>query len=302
MRVIKFFINVIMSFLLMVFIAICIAQNFINNKLLNKDYFKAKIDDTGFYSQLSKEINDGFENYVYQSGLPEDIVQDIFNDEVLRNDINSIIAYVFDNGELNTSEALVKQNLDNKITAYLNANNIKLNEQGKSNIEGYEVLISNEYRKKVVVSESLYSTAKDTVTLARKIMRRVRSMPITVCIIIIILLLIINRKNPLDAIYFGGISMLSCGGLLKVMDYFVNKNIKFDGLLIYSKSVTNLFVNVCNEILNMIEDYSTFLMVCGGVSILVTAILNSFVKKTDENDETPRFKPKRRKKYYSQNV
>ena len=141
MRVIKFIINVIMSFLLMVFIAICIGQNFINNKLLNKDYFKAKIDDTGFYSQLSKEINDGFENYVYQSGLPEDIVQDIFNDEVLRNDINSIIAYVFDNGDLNTSEALVKQNLDNKITAYLNANNIKLNEQGQSNIDGYEVLI-----------------------------------------------------------------------------------------------------------------------------------------------------------------
>ena len=44
MRVIKFIINVIMSFLLMVFIAICIGQNFINNKLLNKDYFKAKIE------------------------------------------------------------------------------------------------------------------------------------------------------------------------------------------------------------------------------------------------------------------
>ena len=43
MRVIKFIINVIMSFLLMVFIAICIGQNFINNKLLNKDYFKAKL-------------------------------------------------------------------------------------------------------------------------------------------------------------------------------------------------------------------------------------------------------------------
>ena len=296
MKIIKFIINIIMSFLLMVFITICIAQSIINNKLLNKEYFIAKIDDTGFYSQLTKEINDGFENYVYQSGLPEDVVKDIFNDDILRNDIDSIIAYVFENKELNTSEGLIKQNLDAKIEAYLNANNIKLNEQGQSNIESYEALISNEYRKKIVVSESLYSIAKDMVTTASKVMRKARSIPITGCIIIVLLLVIVNRKNLLDAINYCGISMLSCGGLFKIADYFINKNIKFDGLLIYSKSVTNLFVNVCNELMNMIEDYSTFLMICGGVSILITAVLNSYVKKNNEDVETPRFKPKRRKK------
>lgn len=299
MRVIKFIINVILSFLLMVFIIICIAQSIINNKILNKEYFIAKIDDTGFYGQLSKEINDGFENYVYQSGLPEDVIQDIYNDDILKNDINSIITYVFENGELDTSEELVRQNLDAKIEAYLNANNIKLNEQGQANISSYEDLISKEYRKKVVVSESLYSMAKDAVTLARKVMLKARNFPVTGCIILIILLIIINRKNPLDAINFCGISMISCGGLFKVVDYFINKNIKFDGLLIYSKSVTNLFVNVSNELLNMIEDYSTFLLICGGVSILITAVLNSFEKRDDENKETPRFKPKRRKKYNS---
>ena len=286
----------------MILVASYIIQGIVNAKVLNKDYFNAKIADTGFYNQLSIEIEDGFENYVYQSGLPEDIIEGIYNEETLKNDVNSIISYIFGDDEIETSEELVKQNINNKIQTYLETNDIKLNAQGQANIESYEELISKEYRKKVVVSESLYTYARDIVSRISKVMNMVGNYPIIAGVVVILLLIIINKKNLLDAINYCGISLLSCGLLFRLADYFVNKNVKFDGLMIYSKSVTNLFVNIANEILNMLEDYSIFLIICGIVSILTTAILNSIEKKKNDSEENTenepkmRFKPKQRKK------
>ena len=298
MRVIKFIINIVLSFLLLIFILLFIIQNVLNKRILNEDYINAKIEATGFYNQLSIEIEDGFENYVYQSGLPEDTIEGIYNEEILKKDINSIISYVYGNDEIKTSEDVIKQNLNTKIQTYLDTNNIKLNDQGQANIESYENLISKEYRKKVVVSESLYSFARDTIHKISKVMDVARYVPLVGVIIIALFLIFLNRKNLLDAIYFAGISLLSCGTLFKVVDFFISKNIKFDGLMIYSKSVTNLFVNVANEMLNILEEYSTFLIICGVVSILVTSILNSLEKKK-EDDEEKVSKPPQRKKFRS---
>ncbi len=306
MKVVKFILNVVLSFLLMLTLICIMVLNVLNEKILNKDYVQAKIDETGFYNQLSKEIEDGFENYVYQSGLPEDTIVGLFTEDTLRNDINSIVSYVYGANEYKISEETIKSTIDSKINTYLENNNIKLNDQGKSNIENYEALVVKEYNKKIIVSEKLIELIRNVISISKKVSSMVRNYPMIVAIILGVFLVVINIKNLLVAINFAGISSLAAGLLFKIGILFVDKNIKFDSLMIYSKSTTNLFVNIAKEMLNMIDNYSNFFILCGGVAILITAILNGIEKgvyetgvggiSEDEEVANNNKKPKRRKK------
>ncbi len=279
MKIVRFILNIVLSFVLMCMLICVTGLDLLNKKILDKDFILTKVDETGFYNQLSKEINDGFENYVYQSGLPEDTIQNLFDDEQLKNDINSIVSYIYGENEYHTSEDIIKTNIDTKINAYLETNNIILNDRGKANIDNYEALIIKEYNKKIIISEKAIETARETIAAFKKINSKIRKYPVVVAFIAIVLLAAINYKNLLNAINYVGIALLSAGVIYRIGIVFINKNIKFDSLMIYSKSTTNLLVNVAKEVIFVIEDYSNFFVVCGAVAILITAILNGIEKK-----------------------
>ena len=295
MKVIKFLINILLSFILMILIVVIFGKNTILTKVLDKNYITSKLDSTGFYNQLSLEIDDGFTNYVYQSGLPENIIDNLYNNEMLKNDIDSIISYIYVGTDISTSEEIIKTNIDNNIQLYLNENNIKLNEHGKANIENYENLISKEYKKKIVVSENIYTQAKNVIKLLNKVNKYMVYVYVVVAIDVM-LMVFINRKNLLDAINFAGISFLSVGIVFKIILSFINHKINFNNLMIYSKSVTNLIVNIVNDFMSEIGEYTTLFIVIGMVSILITALLNSIDNSGDAVVDKSERKPKQRKR------
>ena len=55
-----------------------------------------KLEEIEFYEQISREVKIGFEDYIYQSGLPEDTINDLYTINDIRNDVNSIINNIYD--------------------------------------------------------------------------------------------------------------------------------------------------------------------------------------------------------------
>lgn len=275
MKIIKTILNIILSFsLILIIIAISLVNN-LDNKILNKNYMLSKLDEVQVYLQISREVKSGFENYIYQSGLPEDTIENLATEEIIKKDVNSIIDYIYDGTEIKISSEKVQEELDNKINKYVESQDIKLNNQGKSNIKKFETLIVNEYDKNVNVSDLMYEKVHDGIQKIDNINSKIGKLPIIAITVVIILLIIINIKDLLVAINYIGISLLSSGILLTLGVNLIFKNVDIDNLLILANSISSVISSITKDILYGIQDNANLFMVSGIVAILATAILKN---------------------------
>lgn len=283
MKILKTILSIILSFLLIILIAIILATNILENKILNKNYVLSKLDETEFYLQISREVENGFENYIYQSGLPEDTIKDLFTDDIIKEDVNSLINKVYDGTDIKLNSEKIRENLDTKINIYLESENKKMNNQGKENIKKFEDLIVNEYTKNVNVSNTLYNKLHDGIEILRKIDDRIGNLPIIITIIVVVIIIVINIKNLLNAINYFGISLLSLGILIKLGVNVIFNNINLDNLLILTSSLSNLLINIIKDILYELSENANLFIVAGIIAIFVTAILKNIdLKKSNE--------------------
>ena len=275
MRILKTILNIILSFLLIIVIAMSFAINILGNKILNKNYFSSKLEETEFYLQVSREVENGFENYIYQSGLPEDTIKNLFTEEDIKKDVNSIVNKLYDGTDITLSSENVKENLDNKINEYLEKEDMKMNNQGKENIKKFEDLIVKEYTKNVNASNTLYSKGHEGIETINRIYNKVGNIPIIAIIILLVLLILINIKDLLNGINYVGISLLSLGVLIKLAINLINSNINIDDLLVLTTSISNLIINIINDILFELSEKSNICIVAGITAIIITAILKN---------------------------
>ena len=59
--------------------------------VLNKDYVVQKLEETDFYSGTYKLVESNFENYIYQSGLDEEVLKEICSQDKVKKDINIML-------------------------------------------------------------------------------------------------------------------------------------------------------------------------------------------------------------------
>jgi len=285
MKIIKSLLNIILAFIIIFAVFLLIGINILENRFLNKEYVLLKMEEIQFYEQISREVQSGFEEYIYQSGLPEDTIKDLFEEELLRKDVNNLIDCLYEGTDIKLSDEVVRKTLDTKIQEYLNAQNKKLSSEEQKNIEKFEELIVQEYKENVNVSTTLYTKGHIIIKKVEEIVNKIGKLPEILFIGLIVFIVLINLKDLLVAINFLSISSLSIGILLKLGVSLVFTNIDFDNLLILAKSVSNLGANIAKENLYMISDIGNIFIVCGIVGIFIVAIL----KKTDK-----KIKPVRR--------
>lgn len=280
MKIFKRVLNIILSFLLIILIALAIVINILQNNILNKDYILSKMEETQVYLQVSREVDSGFENYIYQSGLPEDIIKNLYTEETIKNDVNSFINAIYDGTEVQISDSVIRETLDNRINEYLSSQNKTLNEQGKKNVDKFEDLIVNEYKSNVNAYGSLYKTGHEFLEKLNQIVEKVKFIPIILIIVFVILLIINNFKNLLLVINYVCISLLSLGILIKIGVSIIFSKIDIDNILLITKALSNLLINISKEILYTCLDYANVFIVVGIVGIFVYAIADN-VKKIE---------------------
>ncbi len=282
MKIFKTILNIILSFLLIILIAMSIVINILQDKILNKDYILSKMEENQVYLQVSREVDNGFENYIYQSGLPEDIIKDLYTEDTIKNDVNSFINALYDGTEIQISDSIIRETLDKRINEYLVSENKTLNEQGKKNVEKFEDLIVNEYKNNVNAYGSLYKTGHDFLDKLEQVIQKIKFIPIILIIAFIIFLIVNNLKNLLLTINYACISLLSLGILIKIGVSIIFSKINIDNILFITKALSNLLINISKEILYICSDYANLFIVIGIVGILIYAIADN-VKKVDVN-------------------
>ena len=283
MKILKGILNILISFLIVIVFIIILGKNVLLSKVLNKNYLLNKMNELQVYLQVSRDVQNGFENYIYQSGLPEETITDLYTDEMIRNDTNSIVEYIYEGTDINISDNVVRENLERKIASYVESQGLKLNDQGRKNIADFEDLIIYEYKTNINVDEynsnlQVYPVIHEAIQELKNINQKIGFIPIIIIIVLIVILLIINRKNLLLVIQYLSISSLSVGVILKLAINLVFKNFDIDNLVLFSTSMTNLVINIIKELLYLISDNASIFMVCGIIGIVVSAVLGAFSK------------------------
>lgn len=283
MKKVKTVLNLIISFLLILCFLSGISINLLGKKVLEKEYLLKKIEENEFYLQISREVTSGFEDYIYQSGLPEETIKDLYTDEDIKNDIKSIVDYVYEGKEIKLSDEKIKSRLDEKINTFLKEENRTLNKKEKENVSKFENLIINSYKSNVKISNTLIEMMRNYFEKAQKIYNRVKNIPLIVGVCFAILLVIINAKNLFSILNYVSISIFSTGLVLKLLNFVIVKNIKIEDILILATSFTNLVKNLLKEIVQNLSDKGNIYIVIGLTGIIIYAMLNAF-KENEKKD------------------
>lgn len=290
MKILKNFLCLLLSFILVLVLILNLLVGILRNKILDKEYLLSKMEETEFYLQVSREVENGFENYIYQSGLPEETIRNLFTEDMIRNDINSIVDSLYYGTEVKLSDEILRKNLNMRIQEYVTSQGKLLNNEGKENIEKFEDLIVDEYKNNVNASDAVFSEGHKVIEKLNQVNEIISNIPLIVAGVIIVILVLLNIENLLSAINFIAISFLSLGILIKIVVKLIFSNVNIDNLILLSMSLSNLITNISKEILYKLDDNSTIFIVCSCIAILIVSIFNN-ININEKNIN----KPKRRK-------
>ena len=216
----------IVNFIIIIFLSLSILSSFlvftVSNTILNKEYILNKMEECNYYEKNYLDINESLEQYIGPSGLDEEILQNIYTEEQVKNDIHTTVNAIFTGEEKTIETEKIRSKLDKNIHE---SYNITSNE--KEAIVNFENTIVNEYTKQITHHDYLY-VLENYIPTANNIIAKLKIiMPIIMCIIIVCLI-ILNMKNINKIIQGILIGFLSAGLTIMVIGIIINFNINFN--------------------------------------------------------------------------
>ena len=269
---VKNIISYIPSFIMVALIIAIVAVSFLQNKVLNEDYWKMQMEQNNYYEKLEDTVNDGFENYIMQSGFDESIMDNVVEKEKINEDINNVIDSIYNNEELTISTEQIKTNLNKNIEEYIQKNNYKVDNKTQKDIEKFEDKIEDIYANNITYSKS---TIKKVAKYFKMAKRMTRVALVAVSILAIIFAIIIYKVNKPTF----GISLISTGIICIFIKFYSAINVAVNNILVLNKALSNFAISLINQVIQYVFVSGIVLTVIG---ILLTIL---FEKKNTSNEE-----------------
>lgn len=270
----------LLKFILITILTICMISigiiTIMFSTLFDKNYVVQKLKETDFYSGTYKLVESNFENYIYQSGLDEQVLQGICTQEKVEKDIDIMLSniYVGTDQKIDTKE----------IADNLNTNIDKLGIKTKQNedaINKFVEHICNEYTDTLIHSQYENKMYSEYIKIIEKL-NETYDIALIVLIVDFIAILIVNRKKISKDIQYLGIAMLATTAFELTACQIIYSKVNIQGIKIFNDVFSNSLVTIIKDILHKINAIAvgTFVIAIICNAIYVTIIVN---KKTGEN-------------------
>ena len=273
----------LLKFIFITILTICLIAlgviTIASSTVLDKNYVMQKIEETDFYSGTYKLVESNFENYIYQSGLDEDVLKSICTEDKVKNDINIMLSNIYDgtNKTIDTTE----------ISTNLNANIDKLGIKTKQNEKAINEFVNHickEYTDTLVHSKyevQINNVYKKAINNLSKVYNAL----LIVTVVDLILILIINNKKVAKDLQDFGIAMMATSIFGLAGCQIVQAKVNIQGIKIFNDVFSNSLVTIIQDVFNKFTSLSVGMLVISIVDIgIYVAIVVS--KKTKENIET----------------
>ncbi len=281
MRVVRLILQYILTIILAMSVLALILINIISSTVLNESYIMSKLEEEDYYNQIYESAESNFENYIHQSGLDEEVLNDIITKEKIEKDTKIIINNIFDGTDTEIDTDEIKNKLNENIDNSLGRKKTATEEKA---INEFVNLICNEYKTTILTTsyESKINTAYQKVIKYINLAKKVLLILIGVLVILIVLLTIKRIYRILARL---GLAFVIDGLLFLLAKYFIDAKIKIETITILSSSVSIVLRNILREIINIVAKDGTILLVLGIVLIVLYAIIKSIRKSRRLQDQ-----------------
>lgn len=248
-----------LKFLLSGFLIIIVSLLVLKFTVLDRNYVKSMLVQQNYYEKLAVSTREEMKNYLIQSGFTNEILDDIYSEEDITNDVNMLIDQVYDNKEIYLDNTKLKENLEKSIVEYLEEKNIKLSSQEE--LDRFVNMIGDVYLEEVGIIEYLKPIQK-VLNLFLDYYMPVIFFCTSLCIFLSVLIFVLKEKSIFSIPSF----TLSFVYILVII--YLKGKIDIDNLLILSTDISNVIKSCYLNIISILSSISFISFIIGIVSSL----------------------------------
>ncbi len=275
----------IIKFILVSILTICLIAigmiTIVYSTILDKTYITSKLEETNFYQETYELVKSNFENYIYQSGLDEEVLNDICSQEKVKNDINIIISNIYSGtkGKIDTSE--IAENLN----ANINKLGIK-NSQNQKAIDQFVDQICNEYTETIIHTNYENKLNSEYIKIVDKVVK-LNNVVVVATIVVIILLIIMNIIGAMASklIQDFGIALFATGAFNLTACSIVMSKVNIEGIKIFNDTFSKAVVTIITEVITRIMSLGIGTMAIAIALIVAYAMVKVNKKNKEETTD-----------------
>lgn len=225
----------IFAIILYLSLTIVVLINILNSTILSKEYILNKLEESNYYNNIYTEVENNFENYIYQSGLDPIVLENIVSRDKIKEDTNIIISNIYDGNNKGIDLEVIRNNLSTNIDKSLEDR--YLSEENKKAINKFIDIIINEYEDTIMNTD--YSSKINTgISSINNKINMINIIMIILVIISILSLILLNIKKKRRKLSIFGIPLLALGLLLITIYLYIILNIDINNIVILNDAIS----------------------------------------------------------------
>lgn len=237
----KNFITYFLSFLVIFLLSLFVYSNVINNTLLKKDYISNIINESDYYTDLDIMLKEDLSELIPQSGFDDNILDNIYSIEDLKEETNNIINAIYDGSTYNINIDNFKARLNKYINNYISTNKIVVTKDVEKQIDKFINNLSRTYQEDVAYSTNLINSINNKLKKISIFMQRFIHLLLVASIILILVMLIIVKK---DIISYLALISLSLGLNMFIPIIYESKVLNLENKIVLNISFNDIITEL----------------------------------------------------------
>lgn len=220
--------------------------------IFNQNFMAQQLNETNYYEKLYTNIKLEMSYYVTQSGLSDDILNNIFDKELLRRTTEKMLDNFYNNKDNTINKTSVEENLMNNINEELK--DYKLTEEDKTSINKFITQMSSTYETEISYSNILNKYHNSF----NRIYHILVALDI-LCITLFIINYFITRYTLKERNII--ISLLTTTILITIIHLYLSNTLDLGHLEFYNDIISNLINYTYQSIMSIFNIVSTIYLV-----------------------------------------
>lgn len=242
--------------------------------IFNQNFMAQQLNETNYYEKLYTNIKLEMSYYVTQSGLSDDILNNIFDKELLRRTTEKMLDNFYNNKDNTINKTSVEENLMNNINEELK--DYKLTEEDKTSINKFITQMSSIYETEISYSNILNKYHNSF----NRIYHILVALDL-LCIALFIINYFITRYTLKERNII--ISLLTTTVLITIIHLYLSNTLDLGHLEFYNDIISNLINYTYQSIMSIFNIVSTlYLVISLSLILYATKYTKELLKYKDK--------------------
>lgn len=242
--------------------------------IFNQNFMAQQLNETNYYEKLYTNIKLEMSYYVTQSGLSDDILNNIFDKELLRRTTEKMLDNFYNNKDNTINKTSVEENLMNNINEELK--DYKLTEEDKTSIDKFITQMSSTYEAEISYSNILNKYHNSF----NRIYHILVALDL-LCIALFIINYFITRYTLKERNII--ISLLTTTILITIIHLYLSNTLDLGHLEFYNDIISNLINYTYQSIMSIFNIVSTlYLVISLSLILYATKYTKELLKYKDK--------------------